>query len=118
MLDITLHTWATLSTTRQWRGQTANKIEFVIGEAQQGIPVVVYSAIDQGVSEYGVASFGVDTTSAEYRVYLAVAQGQFYTSNSEQISLAAGYHFLSLNQRSLTASPDYITGSLSASTMG
>lgn len=95
------------ATIRQFRGQTDNQVEFLIGEPQVvNARASAYFQHNVGVVN-GIAGIGLDRTNgydSDYGAYggVGITFGGLGIALNRQV--AAGYHFLSFNQSCTSAS--------------
>jgi hypothetical protein len=111
-INTTTHTQTNGSGTRQWRAQTANQIDFVIGEAQSIILNLVARSAGGAGPLYDIASFGINSTTVESSaVYLPIVPEHAVHGVRVQ-SFAPGRHFVSLNQRAEVGTVTWYQGEL------
>lgn len=116
--DTTGHAYAGSGTTRQWRAQTANKVEFVLGAPQnlQAHMVIDVSGI---AGDYIVGGPGLDTTTAvtptggSSNVGLVSTTARVMMGGTFPQAVAKGYHYLAMNQTT-ASSGTYNYGSITA----
>lgn len=111
--DATSGTYAT-STTRQYRAQTFNQVDFLLG-----LPQIVSGGNVQVVMEFstanvGVCSVAIDSTTIEQAFVSATGTAAttkyFGGGNAMTFNVPIGYHYLSMNQRTALGSNVTYTG--------
>jgi hypothetical protein len=112
--DTTGHTYAT-NTCRQWRAQSANKVEFLAGLPGSVIDMSITCDIIGGAGIYAVASACLDTTSVEDEVlYIngGAASEELGASVFWSRPAPLGYHYYAMCQRTVTGTATYSSGRL------
>jgi len=113
-IDTTTHSYASGLGTRQWRAQSSNQIDFVVGETQTLALSLVCRTAGGAGPPYAIASFGINSTSTESSaIYNPIVPEHAEHGNRIQ-SFVPGRHFVALLQRSEVASVTYYQGELGA----